>query len=99
MQKNYIKEIGADGIENIDHEEIKTQRIMVTKMIKIIGTQIIQGKPLIDITFPIEHDDPRTILEAFSCCFTLSPYFLDNLINVSNKIERIKLVNKLSNNI
>ena len=53
------------------------QRKIVSFMLKKIGKNLIQGKSLMSVSFPIDIFDSSTFLQRIAKQFTYAPYFLE----------------------
>ena len=58
-----MKQIGGDGLEYINKEDIEQQRKLIRGIIKNAGKEILQGKSLSNISLPIKLFDQRGQLE------------------------------------
>jgi hypothetical protein len=61
---NFIKSYGTEGIEYINQSAIKKQRGVITHLIKNIGSNILSGKSIMNVSLPINIFDPRSALEV-----------------------------------
>jgi hypothetical protein len=61
----FIKSYGTEGIEHIDKETLSKQRSVVTYLLKKIGTNILSGKSIMNISLPIYIFDVRSMLETY----------------------------------
>ena len=61
---NFIKTYGTEGLEYINQEELKKQRGVITYLIKKIGTNLLSGKSIMNVSLPINIFDPRSALEV-----------------------------------
>ena len=85
-----MKTYDAEGLEFIDHEKIEKQRSVLTYMAKKIGTNILSGKSIMNVSLPIHIFDSRSLLEAFAYSYRISKHFFRKAMESSN-LERIKL--------
>lgn len=63
--KHYIKQIGAEGLEFINQEIMEKQRSVLGYMIKNVGSSILNGKSLSQVSLPIYISDYRSQTEAY----------------------------------
>ena len=62
---DYIKNLGAKGVEFINHEVIKKHRSIISYMIKKIGANLLSGKSIMNVSLPIYIFDHRSLLESY----------------------------------
>ncbi len=60
---NFIKQVGANGLEFINQEEMKKQRNILTYMIKTVGSNLLNGKSIMNVSLPINISDYRSNVE------------------------------------
>ena len=60
---NFIKAIGADGLELIDNYSNEKTDKVIGFMLKTLGKNFLSGKNLTQISLPIYINDDRTFLE------------------------------------
>ena len=87
----FMKTYDTEGLEFIDHETIEKQRNVLSYIIKKIGTNILSGKSIMNVSLPIKIFDPRSMMEAFAYNYRISNNFLKNFSEISN-LERLKLI-------
>jgi hypothetical protein len=59
-----MKAYETEGLEFIDQETLKKQRNVLTYMVKKIGTNLLSGKSIMNVSLPIYIFDPRSVLEV-----------------------------------
>jgi len=59
-----MKDYGTEGLEFINQELLKKQRGVLSYMIKKIGSNILTGKSIMNVSLPINIFDSRTMLET-----------------------------------
>jgi hypothetical protein len=59
-----MKDYGTEGLEFINQELLNKQRGVLSYMIKKIGSNILSGKSIMNVSMPINIFDPRTMLET-----------------------------------
>jgi hypothetical protein len=62
---DYLRQIGAAGLEYINEEEMKKQRSVIGYMIKTVGSNLLQGKSIMSISLPINISDYRSNTEMY----------------------------------
>ncbi len=60
----FIKAYGTEGIEHIDKDTLSKQRSVVTYLLKKIGSNILSGKSVMNVSLPIYIFDIRSMLET-----------------------------------
>ena len=92
MNIDYAKEIGSDEIIYINKEFIEKQRNLFSYFIKKIGSNILQGKNIMNISLPIFIFDPRSLLEMWVWQNGYCDEFLEKASLETDPIERLKYV-------
>jgi hypothetical protein len=90
MNIDYAKEIGSDEIIYINKEFIEKQRNLFSYFIKKIGSNILQGKNIMNISLPIFIFDPRSLLEMWVWQNGYCDEFLEKAFLEKDPIERLK---------
>lgn len=83
---------GDTSLTFIDEDTFKRQRGILTHVISKIGTNILAGKGIMNISLPIKLFDSRSVLEIFAFESKYAPHFLEKAGEEENEIERLKLV-------
>jgi hypothetical protein len=65
FKSNYMKAYGGEGLEFINQDVIKKQRSVLTYMLKKIGTNLLSGRSIMNVSLPIYVFDPRSLLESY----------------------------------
>jgi hypothetical protein len=86
-----MKTYNTEGLEFIDHDKIEKQRGVLTYMVKKIGTNILSGKSIMNVSLPIHVFDSRSLLEAYAYGYRISRHFFSK-VNEASNLERIKLL-------
>ena len=104
QKKNFFREyerIVFDDYEILDnkngllnHNEIEKERIYRTVkwLIKKLGTNLIQGRSILNISFPVFLFDKRTMQQVFEYEQSISPIYLTLAALSKNNFERLKWV-------
>lgn len=91
--KKYFKfKQGDSALIYTDEEAINKQRGILQYILKRIGTNLLSGTGIMNISLPIRIFDERSLLEVFACQLALSPYFLEKAGLAKSPIERLKYV-------
>lgn len=81
------------GITCHDEKIIKAQRSVVFELIKQLGKNVIMGRDLLYVTFPIQCCAPESALQRFAYALSYAPNFLVKAARqVNNPLERFRYV-------
>lgn len=61
--RDYIKAYGTEGIEFINQETINKHRGVITYILKKIGSNLLSGKSIMNVSLPIYIFDQKSIME------------------------------------
>jgi len=61
----YVKQTGAVGLEFIDQDLMSKQRSVMTFLIKTVGSNIMSGKSIMNVSLPINIFEPRSMTEVY----------------------------------
>lgn len=61
--QDYIKNYGTEGIEFINQETINKHRSTISYIIKKIGSNLLSGKSIMNVSLPIYIFDHKSLLE------------------------------------
>ena len=82
----------GEGLIYMNKKVLKTQKNMLTYLLKRLGSNILQGKSISSISFPIDLYEPRSELEKYTNDLSLGPYFLEKASLLDDSIEQLKLI-------
>eukprot|EP00871_Galdieria_phlegrea_P002846 jgi/Galph1/3562/GphlegSOOS_G2236.1 len=83
----------SGGMTCLDEQIIKAQRSVVVELIKQVGKNVLMGRDLLYVTFPIKCCAPESALQRFGYAASYAPTFLAQAAKVKdNPLERFKLV-------
>ena len=86
----YAKKIGEDFIVYTNNAFLEKQRNLFSYFIQKIGTNILQGKSIMNVSLPIFIFDKRTLLELWVWQNAYCDEFLQKAAQATNPVERIK---------
>jgi hypothetical protein len=86
-----MKAINTEGLEFINHEVLEKQRNILSFMVKKMGTNLLSGKSIMNVSLPIGLFDSRSQLEVIAYNTRFANHFMQNVANTSN-LERLKLI-------
>ena len=89
--EQFIKNVGADGLRFIDEETIANQRNVIKHVISKIGSNILSGSGIMNVSLPVNIFDQRSLLEVFAHQCRLTPYYLEKAGETKDPIEKLKL--------
>lgn len=92
LKKDWKKSESCEGLIYLNKEVLKTQKNMLSYLIKRLGSSIIQGKPISSIAFPIDLYEPISELEKIVRDLSLAPYFIEKASEVQDPIEQMKWI-------
>lgn len=64
VKYNFIKELGADGLELIDNQALEKTGKVIGYMIKNLGKNFFTGKNITQVSLPVYINDERSQLET-----------------------------------
>ena len=76
---HFIKAQGDDSLKFIEQKIIDKQRGVLTHFLSKIGSNLLSGSGIMNVSLPINIFDQRSLLELFAHQCRLSPYFLEKL--------------------
>lgn len=79
-------------MEYLRQDVISLQRSAVGRLVKKIGSSLLNGKKIMNISFPIEIFEPRSELERSAAVLGFAPLFLDKAATCTDPVEQMKLV-------
>ena len=91
-KNNYTNSPEKPGLLYIDEEKKKIIYNTVTYLVSRLGKNILHGKSVLNISFPVFIFDKRTLQSAFAYEQRLSPLYLTKAFFCNDKIERLKWV-------
>lgn len=91
IMTEYAKQIGDNFIVYTNTEFLEKQRNLFSYFVQKIGSNILQGKSIMNISLPIFIFDKRTLLELWVWQNAYCDEYLTKASNANNPIERLKL--------
>jgi hypothetical protein len=93
ITRDYIKNYGIEGIEFINQETIRKHRSVITYVIKKIGSNLLSGKSIMNVSLPIYIFDQKSLLERYyrlikKITSTLKKSFAYDFKVINNYLER-----------
>lgn len=89
---NYTNSPEKSGLLYLDEEKKKIIYNTVKYLVGKMGKNILHGKSVLNISFPVFIFDKRTLQSAFAYELKFAPYFLSKAYFSTDKLERLKWV-------
>lgn len=89
-KKDYALNPNKKGLLYIREEEKKIMYDGVKYLLKQIGTNLFQGKSILNTSLPVFIFDKRTLHQVFAYEHRLAPYYLKHAALLNDKMERLK---------
>jgi hypothetical protein len=90
INTEYIKEIGSNDLIYTNKEFLEKQRNLFSYFIKKIGSNILQGKNIMNLSLPIFIFDTRSLLEMWVWQNGYCSIYLEKAFLEKDPLERIK---------
>jgi hypothetical protein len=81
---------GDNSLKYIDEETIEKQRKIIKHVLKEIGTNILSGSGIMNVSLPINIFDHRSLLEVFAHQCRLAPHILELAGMQKDPVEKLK---------
>ncbi|CAM6000185.1 unnamed protein product [Sphagnum balticum] len=75
-----------------DQEVINTQNGVLKMVLKQIGSNLMSGKSIMNMSLPVEIFDRKSMLEYLATMMGFTPRFLHEACNTKNLVEQMKYV-------
>lgn len=92
LQTDYIKKLGEYAFICSDKKLIEKQRAVLGYLIKSMGLNLIKGKSVMNVSFPVNIFDTRTLLELIANTTNQFSDLFEKAALCSDPLERIKFV-------
>lgn len=73
-----------------DYEQISRQRKIVFQLLKTIGSNILKGKSVMNVSLPITVMEPQTMHHRVAATYGYLPVFAEKIVKESDPIEKMK---------
>ena len=91
-KNNYSNSPDKSGLLYINEEKKNIIYKTVKYLVEKLGKNILHGKNVLNVSFPVFIFDKRTLQMSFACEQRLSPFYLTKAYFSPDKIERLKWV-------
>jgi hypothetical protein len=92
IKDSYEIKLDLPGLLYIDENVLIKQDQIIGFIIKKIGSNLISGKSIMNVSLPVNIFDPRTLLQVYAYELSFAPIYLSRAFYSFNKVERIKWV-------
>lgn len=80
------------GMMSVNEEELAKQKGVVSDLLRKIGSNIIQGKSIVNISLPVRVFEPRSFLQRIPDSWCYGPIHLTKAALSTDPVERLKHV-------
>jgi hypothetical protein len=80
------------GLIYTNYELISKQRRLVFTLLKQVGKNILSGRSIMNISFPVYVFEPYSLLDRFVSLYTFVPTLLSPITTIKDPIERMKVM-------
>jgi len=88
---HFIQSPGDSGLTFVDVKTMEKQRGVLRHFLTKLGTNLMSGSGIMNVSLPINIFDERTLLEVLAHQYRLSPHFLEKAGQTKDPIDRLKL--------
>ena len=88
---HFVQSPGDSGLTFIDLKTMEKQRGVLKHFLSKLGTNLMSGIGIMNVSLPINIFDERTLLETLAHQCRLSPYFLEKAGQTKDTIDKLKL--------
>jgi hypothetical protein len=81
-----------EGLLYRDSETISKQRKAILQLIKTLGSNILRGKSLMNISMPVTIFDKATMLQRAAIDFTYAPIYMKKVYETEDPVDKMKYV-------
>ena len=79
-----------EGLLYRDSETISRQRKAILQLIKTLGSNILHGRSLMNISMPVSIFDKSTLLQRSAIDFTYAPIYMEKIYEAEDPIDKMK---------
>jgi hypothetical protein len=88
----YERTMKQSGLLFKDKDIMDKQNKVISFLIKKMGSNLIKGKSVMNVSLPVYIFDPRTLMQVLAFEISYAPFFLDRAFISVDKIEKLKWV-------
>ncbi len=92
IDTHFARSKGDEYLIFIDNDTIEKQRNVINHFITKIGSNILSGSGIMNVSLPINIFDQRSLIEVFAHQCRLTPYFFEKAGEEEDEFERLKLL-------
>lgn len=74
-----------------DYDQIAKQRKAAFQLVKDIGTNILKGKSIMNVSLPIYLMEPQTMLQRIANTYGYLPQYAEKIVKETDPLEKMKL--------
>ncbi|CAD8184504.1 unnamed protein product [Paramecium pentaurelia] len=90
LRQDWKRDMKHGGMIFYNQKKIEAQKRVIKFMLKSIGSNLLSGKSILNISLPVEVFESRSNLERFCYSFTFAPQILEKAAKIDNIIEQMK---------
>jgi hypothetical protein len=91
VASHFVQSPGDTSLTFVDIKTMEKQRGVLKHFLTKIGSNLLSGSGIMNVSLPINLFDQRSLLEAFAHQSRLSPYFLEKAGQTDDPINKLKL--------
>lgn len=80
------------GLTCVDYEQLESQKGVMTHLVKSFGSNIIQGKSVVNVSLPVRIFEPRSFLQRIPDAWCFAPIFLTRAAFAETPLQRFQYV-------
>jgi hypothetical protein len=92
LEKCYEITIKEPGLIFLDKDIIEKQNKVISFLIKKMGSNLIKGKSIMNVSLPVNIFDKRTLLQVYAYEFSFASFYLSRAYYCTEAIEKLKWV-------
>eukprot|EP00743_Colponemidia_sp_Colp-15_P000527 GILK01000592.1.p1 GENE.GILK01000592.1~~GILK01000592.1.p1 ORF type:complete len:588 (-),score=111.82 GILK01000592.1:185-1948(-) len=87
-----LERMSGGGLKCVDKVALKKQKGVIMDMLKQAGSNMLEGKNVVNISLPVRIFEPRSMLERICDWWAFAPTYLNRAAQTSDPLERLKFV-------
>jgi hypothetical protein len=92
VKESYENKLDLPGLLYVDEDVLIKQEQIIGFIIKKIGSNLLSGKSIMNVSLPVNIFDPRTLLQVYAYELSFAPIYLSRAFYSYIQIEKIKWV-------
>jgi hypothetical protein len=90
VASHFVQSPGDTSLTFVDLKTMEKQRGVLKHFLTKLGSNLLSGSGIMNVSLPINIFDERSLLEVFAHQCRLSPYFLEKAGQSEDPIEKLK---------